>query len=152
MYCKGLLHRLPHWFAGYQSIGDQVNGAGHHSEPVPVESAPKSMQFAHGLWSVILSSWINALAIFVPIGFAAWMIALPPVVIFITNAVAIVPLSALLTEATERIANEAGDSIGALLNISLGNLVELIILYVTCRNPILKAYWTDHLAVCELPV
>jgi Ca2+:H+ antiporter len=101
---------------------------------------------------VILSSWINALGIFVPIGFAAWIVGLPPVVIFITNAIAIVPLSALLTEATERIANETGDSIGALLNISLGNLVELIILYVTCGHPISKVYRANHLAACELSV
>lgn len=39
-----------------------------------------------------------------------------------------VPLSSLLTEATERIAAEAGDTIGALLNISFGNLVELMLL------------------------
>ena len=57
------------------------------------------------------------------------MVEAPPISVFITNGIAIVPLSALLTDATERLAQEVGDTIGALLNITLGNLVELIILY-----------------------
>jgi Ca2+:H+ antiporter len=37
-------------------------------------------------------------------------------------------LSNLLTLATECIARDMGDSVGALLNISFGNLIEMIIL------------------------
>ncbi|KAM4061196.1 sodium/calcium exchanger protein [Hirsutella rhossiliensis] len=47
--------------------------------------------------------------------------------IFASNAVAIVPLSALLTNATERVAEHVSNTVGAFLNISLGNLVELIL-------------------------
>ncbi|RKK31034.1 hypothetical protein BFJ63_vAg12669 [Fusarium oxysporum f. sp. narcissi] len=49
------------------------------------------------------------------------------VLTFTCNTIAIVPLSALLTDATEVIAAKAGDTIGALLNITFGNLVELIL-------------------------
>ena len=76
------------------------------------------------------SSWLNSLIVFVPLGAAAYITDTYPAIVFISNAIAIVPLSALLTDATERIAKDAGDTVGALLNISLGNLVELIILYV----------------------
>ncbi|KAH6951818.1 hypothetical protein DER45DRAFT_492813 [Fusarium avenaceum] len=51
-----------------------------------------------------------------------------PLLTFTCNAIAIVPLSALLTDSTEVIAAKAGDTIGALLNITFGNLVELILL------------------------
>ncbi|KAI4104913.1 MAG: hypothetical protein L6R37_003037 [Teloschistes peruensis] len=43
------------------------------------------------------------------------------------NAVAIIPLAALLAHATQCVAIEMGDTIGALMNITFGNAVELII-------------------------
>ncbi|CAG8893460.1 unnamed protein product [Penicillium egyptiacum] len=51
----------------------------------------------------------------------------PALVIFIWNLLAIVPLSITLTEATERISQDLGETAGALLNITIGNLAELII-------------------------
>jgi len=82
------------------------------------------------LWvrSTGTSSWVNGLLIFVPLGIASYMLHLSPILVFVLNGVAIIPLSALLTDATEKISSDAGDTVGALLNISLGNLVELIIL------------------------
>lgn len=78
--------------------------------------------------ATLVASKLNWLLIFVPIGLVAHSYNLSPLVTFITNAIAIIPLSVMLTDATERIAIEAGDTVGALLNITLGNLVELIIL------------------------
>ncbi|KAJ5774883.1 hypothetical protein N7457_009779 [Penicillium paradoxum] len=51
----------------------------------------------------------------------------PALLIFIWNLLAIVPLSVTLTEATERISEDLGETAGALLNITIGNLAELII-------------------------
>jgi Ca2+:H+ antiporter len=45
----------------------------------------------------------------------------------VLSAVAIVPLAALLSEATESVAARTGDTIGGLLNATLGNLTELVI-------------------------
>ena len=67
---------------------------------------------------------------FVPAGIATSIFQMPPTWIFIANTIAIVPLSALLTMATENVAYELGDTIGALLNISFGNISEIIILSV----------------------
>ena len=92
------------------------------------EFPSENVSFFGQIRSTVVASRLNWLLIFVPIGLAAHMLEINPLLIFITNAVAIVPLSVMLTEATERIAAEAGDTIGALLNITLGNLVELIIL------------------------
>lgn len=47
--------------------------------------------------------------------------------VFLLSAAAIVPLAALLSYATEQVAERTGDAIGGLLNATLGNLTELII-------------------------
>ncbi|KAH6894520.1 hypothetical protein B0T10DRAFT_480665 [Thelonectria olida] len=85
------------------------------------------------LCSMLLSSWFNLLLVFVPLGVGTYLAKMSPLLVFACNALAIVPLSSLLTEATERIAATAGDTIGALLNISFGNLVELI-LFIALAN------------------
>jgi Ca2+:H+ antiporter len=50
-----------------------------------------------------------------------------PVVIFLTSALAIVPLAALIGTATEQLAVRLGPRLGGLLNATLGNLTELIV-------------------------
>src|SRR5262249_9739038 len=52
------------------------------------------------------------------------------VFIFLSACVAIVPLAALLSEATEHIASRAGDVIGGFLNATFGNATEFIIALV----------------------
>jgi Ca2+:H+ antiporter len=48
-------------------------------------------------------------------------------VLFVLSVLAIVPLAALLSHATEAVAAKTGDSVGGLLNATLGNLTELVI-------------------------
>ena len=75
--------------------------------------------------------WLLA---FVPAVFAAQ--ALRPessVLLFILSVLAIVPLAALLSHATESVAAKTGDSVGGLLNATLGNLTELIIALTALR-------------------
>ena len=48
-------------------------------------------------------------------------------VLFILSVMAIIPLAALLSRATESVAARTGDAIGGLLNATLGNLTELVI-------------------------
>lgn len=52
---------------------------------------------------------------------------MPAGVIFAMNAVAIVPLAGLLSHATESVASRLGDTVGALMSVTFGNAVELII-------------------------
>jgi Ca2+:H+ antiporter len=47
--------------------------------------------------------------------------------LFALSVLAIVPLAALLSHATESVAAKTGDAIGGLLNATLGNLTELVI-------------------------
>jgi Ca2+:H+ antiporter len=87
-----------------------------------------SKRFGTHTKDALFHSWINVLLIFVPIGIAVKAAGLGPVLVFAMNAVAIVPLAGLLAFATESVASRLGDTLGALLNVSFGNAVELIIL------------------------
>jgi len=69
--------------------------------------------------------WLLA---FVPVVFAA--AKLKPeahTLLFVLSVLAIVPLAALLSHATESVAAKTGDAVGGLLNATLGNLTELVI-------------------------
>jgi len=75
-----------------------------------------------------------------------WLLALVPVAIamarlmpeshtllFVLSVLAIIPLATLLSHATESIASRTGDSVGGLLNATLGNLTELVIALAALR-------------------
>jgi Ca2+:H+ antiporter len=75
-----------------------------------------------------------------------WLLAFVPVVLvvesvqpeaqtllFALSILAIVPLAALLSHATESVAVKTGDAVGGLLNATLGNLTELLIAVAALR-------------------
>jgi Ca2+:H+ antiporter len=75
-----------------------------------------------------------------------WPLALVPVLfvirlvmpdahtaLFVLSILAIVPLAVLLSRATESVAAKTGDTIGGLLNATLGNLTELLIALAALR-------------------
>jgi Ca2+:H+ antiporter len=68
------------------------------------------------------------LLVFVPIVLAAERLRPEAhTTLFFLSILAIVPLAALLSMATESVAAKTGDTIGGLLNATLGNLTELVI-------------------------
>ncbi|KAI5865723.1 calcium/proton exchanger [Durotheca rogersii] len=108
-----------------EGTGPVVDGSGGNKKPnIIIETY---LEFK----KVLLHSWINVFLIFVPVGI---IIANIPQrnsgATFGVNAVAIIPLAALLSHATESVARKMGDTIGALLNVTFGNAVELIIFII----------------------
>ncbi len=66
--------------------------------------------------------------VFVPLVLAVEAIAPSAhTTLFVLAVLAIIPLAALLSHATESVAEKTGDAVGGLLNATLGNLTELII-------------------------
>jgi Ca2+:H+ antiporter len=53
--------------------------------------------------------------------------------LFVVSVLAIVPLAALLSLATESVSAKTGDAVGGLLNATLGNLTELVIALAALR-------------------
>ena len=74
------------------------------------------------------------LLVFVPVVFAAQQLAHDAhTLLFALSVLAIVPLAALLSHATESVAAKTGDAAGGLLNATLGNLTELVIALAALR-------------------
>ena len=70
----------------------------------------------------------------VPLVFVAQRIAPQAhTLLFVLSTLAIVPLAALISHATESVAAKTGDAVGGLLNATLGNLTELIIALAALR-------------------
>ncbi|KAL4863548.1 hypothetical protein BDV12DRAFT_177413 [Aspergillus spectabilis] len=88
------------------------------------------VRFLRHTKTALCHSWINILLVFVPLGIAVEAVGLDPSIIFAINAVAIIPLAGILSHATENVASRMGDTIGALLNVTFGNAVELIIFII----------------------
>ena len=75
--------------------------------------------------------WLLA---FVPVVFAAAQLKPDAhTLLFVLSILAIVPLAALLSHATEAVAAKTGDALGGLLNATLGNLTELVIALTALR-------------------
>jgi Ca2+:H+ antiporter len=75
----------------------------------------------------VFFSWINILLVAVPAGIALSHTGVNAIVVFCVNFIAIIPLAALLSYATEELALYVGEVLGGLLNASFGNAVELIV-------------------------
>ncbi|KAI1318788.1 hypothetical protein F5Y16DRAFT_406189 [Xylariaceae sp. FL0255] len=76
--------------------------------------------FKNQIQRTIFRSPVNLLLLAAPAGIALWAFAIPGPAVFVVNFVAIIPLAALLSEATEQVVMRTGESIGALINATFG--------------------------------
>ncbi|KAL7410452.1 Sodium/calcium exchanger protein-domain-containing protein [Mrakia frigida] len=93
----------------------------------PQRKLAKAPTYTSSFKAAFLSSWINVLLIFIPVSWAAHFAGLNDTVTFIFAFLAIIPLASLLSFATEELALRVGQTLGGLLNATLGNAVELIV-------------------------
>ena len=110
--------------AGPSSSGYGATEAG-PDDHIPFDQP--AFTVASQLRATILKSWINVLILAAPAGITLHIVEANPIVVFVVNFIAITPLAAMLSYATEEIALRTGDVIGGLLNASFGNAVELIV-------------------------
>ena len=85
-----------------------------------VKSSRPDFTLMGQLRATIFRSWINILFLMIPVGIALNFMHINPVATFITNFVAIIPLAAMLSDATEQIAYHIGETLGGLLNATFG--------------------------------
>jgi Ca2+:H+ antiporter len=76
--------------------------------------------------------------VLVPVSIGLDLVHAPPLLIFASAGLAIIPLSMLLGRGTEEVALHAGPSLGGFLNASLGNLPELIITLLALRQGLVE--------------
>ncbi len=70
--------------------------------------------------AAVFNSWINILLVAVPVGIIVNYLHVTPIAIFTINFVAIIPLAAILSYATEEIALRTSETLGGLLNATFG--------------------------------
>jgi len=70
---------------------------------------------------------VYLLGVFVPIAVVLDLADVTPTLVFATSALAMVPVAALMSEATEELAARSGPGIGGFVNVTFGNAPELII-------------------------
>ena len=83
---------------------------------------------------VSLKPSLNWLFVFIPITLVVEHLgqASPPVLFFCAG-LSIIPIAALIVQATEQVARRTGDAVGGLLNATFGNAPELIIAIVALK-------------------
>jgi Ca2+:H+ antiporter len=70
---------------------------------------------------------LNWLLVFIPIGVGLNWFGASPILVFLVSALGIIPLTRLMGEATEALADDLGPTVGGLVNATLGNAPEMII-------------------------
>jgi Ca2+:H+ antiporter len=80
------------------------------------------------------ATWLDLLLVFVPATVVLRLVDADHLIVFISAALAIIPLAGLLGRATEHLTAHVGAGIGGLLNASLGNAAELIIAMIALRE------------------
>lgn len=99
----------------------------------------------HKIHNIFVSSYVNILLIFVPLGIIAYHLAWGAKAVFLLNFLAIIPLAALLGYATEEISVHVGETVGGLLNATFGNAVELIVAIVALARGEIRIVQTSML-------
>ncbi|KAI9811229.1 MAG: hypothetical protein M1827_005561 [Pycnora praestabilis] len=88
----------------------------------------------HVIMATLMTNYVNVLLVFVPLGIIAGALGWSPTAVFILNFLAIIPLAALLSFATEELSVKLGQTLGGLLNATFGNAVELIVSIVALKD------------------
>ena len=70
--------------------------------------------------ATLFGSPINILLLMVPVGIGVHFSDVSPIGVFVINFIAIIPLAALLSYATEELALRTGETLGGLLNATFG--------------------------------
>jgi Ca2+:H+ antiporter len=78
--------------------------------------------------------YLRYLLVLIPISIVFELMHLNPTLVFITSALAIVPLAGLMGEATEEISVYSGPRMGGFLNATFGNATELIIAFFALKE------------------
>jgi Ca2+:H+ antiporter len=87
-----------------------------------------------GVRAFLTASKLNVLVVFLPIALILRAVGANDVLVFLTSALAVLPLAGLIGAATEEVARYVGPGVGGFLNATFGNAAELIIAVLALRE------------------
>ncbi|KAF2630560.1 hypothetical protein BU25DRAFT_488735 [Macroventuria anomochaeta] len=122
--------------------------------------APRILKVLTAARRFSIKFWSRMMLLFVPLAVAAPFVSLSDSAIFILNCFAIMPLADVLCQATESVASFMGETTGALVNVTMGNLTELVIFiqalvhrqYIIVRTSLLGSIVVNILLVLGLAI
>ena len=120
MGADGLKQRKSGFMSKIHGKKNNENGAALGSSQSKSSKTGPHFTVGNQIRGTIFNSWINVLLVLVPVGIALKYAKIDPVVIFVINFIAIIPLAAMLSYATEEIALRTGETLGGLLNATFG--------------------------------
>lgn len=117
-----------------------LNSRDHDYSPQPrsTHGLPIGIDLAVHVYLVsreALRGYTYFLLCFVPLGIVLGALQLDPIATSILNLVAIIPLSALVSHASDLLSDRVGELIGCLINATFGNAVELIVCLFPFQSP-----------------
>jgi Ca2+:H+ antiporter len=115
----------------FRTLFDSQYTPGIHSDNFVVRSSAYAL---HVTKVTLLSSYVNFLLVMVPIGIVAGHFGWSATAVFTINFLAIIPLAAVLSFATEELSVKLGETLGGLMNATFGNAVELIVSVVALKD------------------
>ncbi|KIJ52607.1 hypothetical protein M422DRAFT_243391 [Sphaerobolus stellatus SS14] len=98
--------------------------------------------FKASLMATVKETWLNVLLICIPVAWGLHFGKQSDILVFVFSFLAIIPLAKLLGFATEELSLRVGQTIGGLLNATLGNAVELIVAIIAliqCQLDLVQA-------------
>ncbi|KAG0342705.1 hypothetical protein BG004_005606 [Podila humilis] len=114
--------------------GTRPNGAGNGFISLGEPEGHHQLSLGQCLKTILFATKINILLIFIPLGILSEHLHWSDAMTFSLNFIAIIPLAKLLGYATEELAMRLGENLGALLNASFGNAVELILSIIALKE------------------
>ena len=122
-----------HDVTGYGTVG--VGGTG--SEGVEHGAVAEKWWHHPGI-ELMLSRYLNVLLLLLPFALLGNAFGWSPPTIFVLNFMCILPLAQLLGDLTEEVALYTNETIGGLINATLGNATELIISIFAIEKGLLR--------------
>lgn len=104
----------------------------------PVLKDGCGMYFRRSLRAVFLGSKMNVLLIAIPFAFISNYLEWGPIPTFVLSMVGLCPLAERISFVTEELAKYTNDTIGGLLNASMGNVPEVIMTIFALRQGLLR--------------
>lgn len=81
---------------------------------------------------------LNYLLILIPVAITLHGYEASPIFVFLATALALIPLSSLMGDATEDLAHYMGPSVGGLLNATMGTIPDIIIGFFALRHGLVE--------------
>src|SRR3981189_837573 len=93
--------------------------------PCPIMAPRPHPRRSTSVRAFLLGNRLNALVVFLPIALVLRGAGASDILVFLTSALAVVPLAGLIGATTEEVARYVGPGLGGFLNATFGNAAEL---------------------------